>query len=167
MALLHQHELLLNILCFLLLQILFRIWMEDYRVPKNQSRFSSTKKTPLKKNAAFASNLAKKYKIKFHEDAVDRYDDTVLATDLLVSDLTKFIRKNHPRIDLVPGRNAETVLQELAAGKTDAAVTNLAVATYVIDKFNLSNIKIAKMIGGDQYTDTALENAKELLVSHK
>ena len=55
----------------------------------------------------------------------------------------EYIRKEYPNVDLVPGQNTEAVLQGLADGKTDAAVVNLGVATYVIDKLRLSNVKIA------------------------
>jgi ABC-type amino acid transport substrate-binding protein/signal transduction histidine kinase/DNA-binding response OmpR family regulator/HPt (histidine-containing phosphotransfer) domain-containing protein len=57
--------------------------------------------------------------------------------------IEEYIRANYPKVDLVPEKNAEVVLKNLSAGKTEAAVMNLAVATYVIGKLNLSNIKIA------------------------
>ena len=55
----------------------------------------------------------------------------------------EYIRTNYPAVELVPGRDSEIVLKELSAGKTEAAVMNLAVATYIIGKLNLDNIKIA------------------------
>ena len=55
----------------------------------------------------------------------------------------EYIRTNYPAVELVPGRDSEVVLKELSAGKTEAAVMNLAVATYIIGELNLDNIKIA------------------------
>jgi two-component system sensor histidine kinase/response regulator len=55
----------------------------------------------------------------------------------------EYIRKNYPAVKLVPSRDSEVVLKELSEGKTEAAVMNLAVATYIIGKLNLDNIKIA------------------------
>ena len=55
----------------------------------------------------------------------------------------EYIRTNYPAIDLVPGKNSATVLKDLSTGKTEAVVMNLAVATHIIDKLNLDNIKIA------------------------
>jgi PAS domain S-box-containing protein len=55
----------------------------------------------------------------------------------------EYIRKNYPTVELVPGIDAEMVLKDLSKAKTEAAVMNLAVATYFISKLNLDNIKIA------------------------
>jgi len=57
--------------------------------------------------------------------------------------IEEFIRKKYPAVELVPGRDSEVVLKELSEGKTEAAVMNLAVATHIIGKLNLDNIKIA------------------------
>ena len=57
--------------------------------------------------------------------------------------IEEHIRTNYPAVELIPRRDVETVLKELSAGKTEAAVVNLAVATYIISKLNLDNIKIA------------------------
>jgi ABC-type amino acid transport substrate-binding protein/signal transduction histidine kinase/CheY-like chemotaxis protein len=55
----------------------------------------------------------------------------------------EYIQKNYPTVELVPGIDAEMVLKDLSKAKTEAAVMNLAVATYFISKLNLGNIKIA------------------------
>jgi glucan phosphoethanolaminetransferase (alkaline phosphatase superfamily) len=39
--------------------------------------------------------------MKYHENAIDRYDSTVLLTDHLIEDLTRFIRQNHPNTLIV------------------------------------------------------------------
>jgi arylsulfatase A-like enzyme len=70
--------------------------VHNYQALRNDNFFNSDTNTPLNKRAPFAKDLVRRFSMKYHEDAIDRYDGTVLLTDRLIENLTQFIRKNHP-----------------------------------------------------------------------
>jgi arylsulfatase A-like enzyme len=70
--------------------------VHNYKTTRRQKKFESKGKTPISKTAYFGRHLVKKYGQKYHEGAIDSYDNTVLVADGLVRNLTEFIRKNHP-----------------------------------------------------------------------
>lgn len=66
--------------------------------------------------------------------------NTALVEELAV---TEDILKNHPEISPNMVDTPLQALQSVAAGKNEAAVMNLAVATYLIKNNNLANLKVA------------------------
>ena len=70
--------------------------VHNYVLPNRQKKFVSTKKTPINKDAHFGAQFMKKHGPMSHEQAIDRYDGTVVFVDRLVQQLTAFIREKHP-----------------------------------------------------------------------
>jgi arylsulfatase A-like enzyme len=70
--------------------------VHNYVTTRRQRKFESKGQTPISKTAHFGRNLVRKFGQKYHEQAIDNYDNTILFTDRLVQNLTNFIRKNHP-----------------------------------------------------------------------
>jgi PAS domain S-box-containing protein len=58
-----------------------------------------------------------------------------------------FLKTNHADLDLVPLENDMHVLLELSAGRVEAAVVNLAAASYIIEREGISNLRVAGQAG--------------------
>ncbi len=55
----------------------------------------------------------------------------------------EFIRDNYPAINVIEADNVLKSLQNLSAGLTDAYIENLAVASYMMQKHNITNLKVS------------------------
>ena len=76
-----------------------------------------------------------------------------------------YLTKNHPDLKLVPLPDDLTCLLETSSKNVDAAVVNLAVASYHIDKHGIANLHVAGQIG---YTNTlSFASKKDLPVLHR
>lgn len=53
------------------------------------------------------------------------------------------VEKNYPEIRRVPQTDLESMLKNLSTGKIDVALSNLAGATYMINKLNLVNLRVS------------------------
>jgi PAS domain S-box-containing protein len=53
------------------------------------------------------------------------------------------LMKDYPNIERIPQKDFESMLLNLSSGKIDVALSNLGVATYMIGKLNLNNLKVA------------------------
>ncbi len=53
------------------------------------------------------------------------------------------LKKDYPEIKLLPTENTDEAIEAVASGLADAYVGNLAIATYIIQQNNFSNIKVA------------------------
>ena len=54
-----------------------------------------------------------------------------------------YLKRDHPRINLITYQNTAEILQSLSLGQIDAYVGNLTVAGYLINKTGLINLKVA------------------------
>ncbi|MDM8521870.1 PAS domain S-box protein [Desulfococcaceae bacterium HSG8] len=59
----------------------------------------------------------------------------------------KFVKQKNPLIDIVPVKDNTEGLQRVSFGRTDAFVTDTAVASYYIEKLGISNLKVAGNVG--------------------
>lgn len=57
--------------------------------------------------------------------------------------MEEILRDRYPRIELVTSENTLSALKELAIGRVDAYVGNLATASSLLQQYGLSNIKVA------------------------
>ena len=55
----------------------------------------------------------------------------------------EYLTKNYGYLTILPHKNTETCMLEVALGSVDAAIVNLASATYSINKAGISNLRIA------------------------
>lgn len=52
------------------------------------------------------------------------------------------VKNHYPEINRVPQTDLESMLKNLSSGKIDVALSNLAVATYLMNKLNLVNLRV-------------------------
>ncbi len=55
----------------------------------------------------------------------------------------ELLRQNHPELELTPFDSTYAGLSAVSTGRADAFIGDIATATYVLRKFNLTNLKIA------------------------
>ncbi|GAB4259136.1 MAG: hypothetical protein Kow0092_07150 [Deferrisomatales bacterium] len=60
-----------------------------------------------------------------------------------------WIRQRYPKIRLLPTRDDPEALEAVAFGRADAAVVDLAVASYFIDRLGITNLEVAGDTGYD------------------
>ncbi|GAB4253523.1 ATP-binding protein [Deferrisoma sp.] len=59
----------------------------------------------------------------------------------------EWVRENHPRVIVEPTRDDPEALQAVSLGRADAALVDLAVASYYIDRLGITNLRVAGMSG--------------------
>ncbi len=76
----------------------------------------------------------------------------------------EWLTKQYPEIKLYLTTSNEASLEAVSLGKADAYVGNLAVATYIMNKYLLNNLKIvAKLKGFDTVVSVAIDKEKPIL----
>ncbi|HEX7624186.1 MAG TPA: transporter substrate-binding domain-containing protein, partial [Anaeromyxobacteraceae bacterium] len=79
--------------------------------------------------------------------------------------LQEYIRTTYPGVQVVAETDDVTCLVETAFGRVDAAVVNLAVASYLIEKHGISNLRVAADSGRSNPLVIATRNDQPLLRS--
>ena len=80
--------------------------------------------------------------------------------------IEEWLRKNHPDINLFLAKSNASAIEAVVFGKADAYVGNMAVATYIMKKNFLTNLKIAgKIKGYNTKVSIAIDKQKPLLFS--
>jgi len=79
--------------------------------------------------------------------------------------LQEYLRSSHPGIQVVPEPDDLTCLTETAFGRVDAAIVNLAVASYLIEKQGISNLRVAADSGRGNPLAIATRSDQPLLRS--
>ena len=74
-----------------------------------------------------------------------------------------FIRQNYPGINIIEKADAESVLRSVSSGETDAATLNLALASYLIDKLKISNLRVSAKSGFSYPLNFAMRKDSVLL----
>ena len=64
--------------------------------PPGEVVFESEARTPVSTEVPMGERLANQLGVKFHEEAIDRYDSTVVFVDGIVSEMVATIRRDHP-----------------------------------------------------------------------
>ena len=62
--------------------------------------------------------------------------------------LSLILKKRYPEAVMVPVRDSEEGLRKVSLGEADAIVTNLAVASYGIERLGISNLRVAGELAG-------------------
>lgn len=68
----------------------------------------------------------------------------------------EFLQDNYPAIHLKEAQNVLQCLQQLSSGATDAYIENLAVASYLMQKHNITNLKISSPSDGPTSKDLVM-----------
>jgi|GEM_PF-1709276 len=68
----------------------------------------------------------------------------------------EFLQENYPAIHLKEALNVLQCLQQLSSGVTDAYIENLAVASYLMQKHNITNLKISSPSDGPTSKDLVM-----------
>ena len=61
--------------------------------------------------------------------------------------VTSYLDKNYPRLHLVSADDDTACLKMLSFGEVDAAIVDLASASYVIDTLKITNLRVAGNVG--------------------
>lgn len=94
----------------------------------------------------------------------DLLDKTVTINE--GSYVHEWLIKNYPRIQLHLTSSNEESIQAVSMGKADAYLGNLAVATYVMNKFLMNNLKVASRIEGfDTKVSIAIDKEHAILLN--
>ena len=130
-------------------------WQQSLALVKSGEAdlLSGTEQTPaLKQNLAFTSPYTS-----FPDVIVERDNDArTTSLDQLRGKtlamvpghmINDFIRQNYPGIRMIPKPDAASVLRSVSSGETDAATLNLALASYLIDKLKISNLRVSAKSG--------------------
>ncbi|EDZ62650.1 signal transduction histidine kinase [Sulfurimonas gotlandica GD1] len=106
-------------------------------------------------------NRSKNSDIKSMEDLVGK--SVSINKDSYVHE---WLKSNHPKIKLHLTKSNEESLEAVSVGKAEAYIGNLAVATYIINKYLINNLKvITKVKGFNTSIGMAVDKDNEILFS--
>lgn len=70
----------------------------------------------------------------------------------------KFVRDNHPGLELIPVPSVEVGLERVSFGGADALVANIGTASYYIERNGITNLRVAGTSGFDWHLCVAVRN---------